>query len=131
MEFSDASSLDSLPMVLIIPKSKSFPWPWTELPLSCLIRVLIATIKSLGQCPCPRCFVRKDQIGGLGTVNDTKHRENIRTDNQEHQEKVETARKGIFQKGRAVASKVFETLLGITSIVPTRMSCLQFCKSNH
>ena len=113
-------------MVPIILKSKSFPWPWTELSLSFLIRVLIATIKSLGRCPCPRCFVRKDQIGDMGTVNDTKRRENIRTDNQERQEKVETARKGIFQKGCAVASKVFDTLLGMTSIVPTRMSCFQF-----
>ena len=131
MEFSDASSLDSLPMVLIILKSKSFPWPWTELPLSCLIRVLIMTIKSLGWCPCPHCFVCKDQVGGLGIVNDTKHHENICTDNQECQEKVETSHKGISQKGHAVASKVFDTLLGITSIVPTHVSCLQFCESNH
>lgn len=96
-----------------------------------MIRVLIATIKSLGRCPCPCCFVHKDQIGDLGTANDTKCHENICTDNQEHQEKVETACKGIFQKGWAVASKVFDTLLGMTSIVPTHMSCFQFHKSNH
>ena len=66
--------------------------------------------------------MRKDQIGDLGTANDTKHRENIRTDSQDRQEKVKTARKGIFQKGRAVASNVFNTLLGVTSMVPTRVS---------
>ncbi|KIK04639.1 hypothetical protein K443DRAFT_92736, partial [Laccaria amethystina LaAM-08-1] len=82
-------------------------------------KVLIATIKSLGRCPCPWCFVRKDQIGDLGTANDMKHHENICTDSQDRQEKAKTARKGIFQKGHAVASNVFNTLLGVTSMVPT------------
>ena len=69
--------------------------------------------------------MRKDQIGDLGTANDMKHREKIRTDSQDRQEKVETACKSIFQKGCAVASNVFNTLLGLTSMVPTRVSCLR------
>ena len=64
-------------------------------------------------------------------MNGTKHHENIHTDNQKCQEKVENAYKGIFQKGHAVASKVFDTLLGITSLVPMLVGCIQFHESNH
>ncbi|KAL0566510.1 hypothetical protein V5O48_015503 [Marasmius crinis-equi] len=38
-------------------------------------KVLLATIRNLGRCPCPQCFVEKDQIQELGTIRDRQRRE--------------------------------------------------------
>jgi len=84
-----------------------------------LSRVLLATIKSLRWCPCPRCHVLKDQMSDLSTVNDMKHQENIHEDNVEQQDKVEKACHGIFTKGYSIVSTAFQNIMGLTSLVPT------------
>lgn len=61
-------------------------------------------------------------MSDLGTVNDMKRRENIREDNVERQDKVEKARHGIFTKGYSIVSTVFQNIMGLTSLVPTRAS---------
>ncbi|THH07280.1 hypothetical protein EW146_g9368 [Bondarzewia mesenterica] len=66
-------------------------------------KIILASIKSLGKYPCPRCFVKKDQI-----------------DDSARQGKIKMARQWIFEKGYAIASKAVERLLGPTSLVPTR-----------
>ncbi|THH19110.1 hypothetical protein EW146_g1980 [Bondarzewia mesenterica] len=83
-------------------------------------KIILASIKSLGKCPCPRCFVKKDQIGALGMKLDQKRRENGRVDDSARQGKIKMARQWIFEKGYAVASKAVERLLGPMSLVPTR-----------
>ncbi|KAK6985130.1 hypothetical protein R3P38DRAFT_3332579 [Favolaschia claudopus] len=45
-------------------------------------KVLLATIKNLGGCPCPCCFVKKDQISDMGSKADMRRRQgNLREDN--------------------------------------------------
>jgi hypothetical protein len=42
-----------------------------------LNRVLLAGIKILGNCPYPRCLVRVDQVGELGTQRDQNRHEKL------------------------------------------------------
>jgi hypothetical protein len=58
----------------IIPKSASFTDYSTVSNRSSIYRVLIATIKDMGLCPCPRCFTPKSLFNSLGLVRDMKNR---------------------------------------------------------
>ncbi|KAL0065586.1 hypothetical protein AAF712_007364 [Marasmius tenuissimus] len=65
-------------------------------------KVRLATIRNLGRCPCPQCFVEKDQIHELGTSV------------------IERVWGWIFEKGRAVTGTAVEGLLQAKSWVPNR-----------
>ncbi|PBK60412.1 hypothetical protein ARMSODRAFT_898121 [Armillaria solidipes] len=83
-------------------------------------KVLIATIRDMGGCPCPRCKIRKEVIRGVGTDADLKFRkENARQDNDEWRQKVDDARKLIYEDGYAVNSAKVEEILKDESLVPT------------
>jgi hypothetical protein len=117
MEFSVDSIHIFLSMVLITQKSiLFFQIKFTS--IDSFHRVLLATIKSLGRCPCPRCHIKNDQIGDLGMVNDMKRRTNVCEDNSERREKVEKACQGIFKKGYSVVSNTFRNLMDLTLLVP-------------
>lgn len=81
----------------------------------------MATIRYLGGCPCPRCFIKKDQIGALGTKVDDQRRTHLRTDTEHRQHQVNKTRTWIFNKGRGVTSTWVEDLLQADSWVPTRV----------
>ena len=98
MEFSVNSIHVFLSMVLITLKSILF-LQIKFMFIDHFHRVLLALIKSLGCCPCPRCHIQQDQIRDLGTVNDMKHHTNVCKDNAKRQEKVQKACQGIFKKG--------------------------------
>ncbi|KAJ3569072.1 hypothetical protein NP233_g5289 [Leucocoprinus birnbaumii] len=83
-------------------------------------KALLATIRFLGGCPCPRCKIKKDQICDLGTDSDNAIWEDVRCDNKERQNLVEKARNLIFKKAKGVASACVEKLLKPLSMVPTR-----------
>ncbi|KAJ3574501.1 hypothetical protein NP233_g1725 [Leucocoprinus birnbaumii] len=83
-------------------------------------KALLATIRVLGGCPCPRCKIKKDQIGGLGTDADAAIHEDTRSDNKACRKLVDKARKIIFNKAKGVASSFVENLLKPLSLVPTR-----------
>ncbi|KAH9954823.1 hypothetical protein BGW80DRAFT_390490, partial [Lactifluus volemus] len=84
-------------------------------------KVLLATIKSMGQCPCPHCLVEKDQIAFMGTKLDMKRRrDKARQDSEARQQHVDRARKRIYEFGDRVNAKRFEDLFGPTSAVPNR-----------
>ncbi|KAI0054412.1 hypothetical protein BV25DRAFT_1817100 [Artomyces pyxidatus] len=83
-------------------------------------KVLLASIKSLAACPCPCCFVKKDQIGALGTHADRLRRMKPRVDDARRQDKVETTRRWIFERGYAIACKAVQRVLDPLSMVPTR-----------
>jgi Plavaka transposase len=91
----------------------------------CLIvlafRVLLASIKYLARCPCPRCFIQKDQIGAIGTTIDEQRRRHERVDSEHRQGDVEMTRSWIFEKGYGIISKHIENILQPTSLVPTRV----------
>jgi hypothetical protein len=87
-------------------------------------------MKFLAQCPCPRCLVKKDQIGEMGTKLDARHRANERVDNDARRSKVEMTRSWIFERGYSVAGTAVENILAPTSLVPTRV-CIQVCITSH
>ncbi|KAJ7060769.1 hypothetical protein C8F01DRAFT_1290667 [Mycena amicta] len=85
-------------------------------------KVLLACIRSLGGCPCPRCFVEKALIAEKGTANDMKRRENIREDTSARRFAVEAARKAIFEAGESVNGASVNRKLKAQSWAPTRNS---------
>ena len=92
-------------------------------------RILLACIKYLGNFPCPRCSLPKQQISELGTKNDKKRREKLaRVDNERRRDTVELAREWIFQKGVNVKSKPLQRLLDPKGWTPTRVRSLNLHK---
>ena len=85
-------------------------------------RVLIATIRDMGNLPCPRCLIPKGDISRLGLPTDIKIRERKRrTDSLQYRNKVEGARDIIYKQGFTVNSEAVERILKPESLVPTRV----------
>ncbi|KAK6985226.1 hypothetical protein R3P38DRAFT_3450728 [Favolaschia claudopus] len=80
---------------LIFPRSFTYGADYPENYI-----VLLATIKNLGGCPCPRCFITEDQIADKGTI--------------------ERVRGWIFGRGYRVNAAAVDRLLSGQSWVPTR-----------
>ena len=117
-------SLGSLHIWQIILKSELFAFVYLELRLMlCVLkRVLMACIRNLGNYPCPRCLITKEQINGLGTVVDGKRRAKLRQWTEKYQVNIEHARRIIYQYGYVVNSKAVDTIIGNESLTPTRVS---------
>ncbi|EFI27238.1 hypothetical protein CC1G_15066 [Coprinopsis cinerea okayama7 len=45
-------------------------------------KVLLATIRQLGSFPCPRCLIKKEDIGAMGTHIDRQCRAHVRIDDE-------------------------------------------------
>ena len=90
-------------------------------------RVLLCSIRDLGACPCPRCCVPLRRIPEMGTKTDAQRRETLKChDNIIKREKVDLARKFIYNEGRNVDSEAVERLLKLESLVPIRVSYRRF-----
>ncbi|KIM42576.1 hypothetical protein M413DRAFT_408453 [Hebeloma cylindrosporum] len=86
-------------------------------------KVLIATIRDKGQCPCPRCKVTKEEVSNVGKPSDMNIRKSrARKDDEDHQNRVRAARSLIYQKGYVVNSTYVDDLLKADSLVPTEAS---------
>ena len=83
----------------------------------CMGRVLIANIKNLGQCPCPRCSIRLDEVQGLGKPTDIQKRADVRRPTGKLFRVVKKARKAIY-KGYKVSGTCVDKLLGGMSRAP-------------
>lgn len=128
MVYAGAYIHGSSPTQLTIQKSMSSDSYVVNLILS-VSRVLIATVRDMGNFPCPRCKIAKTQLPGLGTVTDMKIRqEGIRVDTQ-RQTKVAAARKLIYEDGYVVNSKRVDDLLKDESLVPTTVSQLMLIQT--
>jgi len=85
---------------------------------------MLVTIKHLGNTPCPRCLVQKNEIHELGMKRDQNRRKRLaRKDDQARKRNVETARKLLFEKGLRPGSKYISNILGANSLTPNRV-CL-------
>jgi hypothetical protein len=75
----------------------------------------------MGQCPCPRCLIKKEDIGALGTTVDAEaRRKNMRHDDDKFRSIVQKARDNIYKGGYALGSdRGVEQLLKEHSLVPT------------
>jgi hypothetical protein len=86
---------------------------------SVIYRVLIATIKDMGLCPCPRCLTPKSFFSFLGLARDMKNRmDNVRV---YVMAKVVKAREFIHS-GNTVDGVKVEHSLGEGSWVPVLVS---------
>ena len=83
-------------------------------------RILIASIRNLGRCPCPRCLIPLDRVANMGMRRDmTQRRTLARIDDVKRRNRVETAREKIYEQGYVVDSTAVEDLLQEDSLVPT------------
>ncbi|KAJ3512102.1 hypothetical protein NLJ89_g3716 [Agrocybe chaxingu] len=84
-------------------------------------KVLMACLKYLSRCPCPRCLILKSKIPRLGSKSDNRDRKKLlRVDDTLRRNAIETARKLMFVQGINVTSVKIERILGPKSLVPTR-----------
>jgi hypothetical protein len=87
-----------------------------------LVRVLLATIRDNGNCPCPHCLIPRTKLDRLGHLSDSK----IRVDKARkyNARRVNMARKAIYTLGNPIGSVHVEQLLKPSSIVPTSVSLI-------
>ena len=83
-------------------------------------RVLLATIRNNGLCPCPRCLVSKSELDRLGLRRDVSIR--INKFREYVADKVDIARKAIYNLAKSFQSTVVQDLLQSFSGVPTLAS---------
>ncbi|KAG6913900.1 hypothetical protein DXG01_003626 [Tephrocybe rancida] len=79
-------------------------------------KVLLATIRDKGLCPCPRCYVRKSVLDHLGLARDGTVRSKLR---EFMKDKVDTARHFIYNMGLSITGDRVDMVLKDTSSVPT------------
>jgi len=89
--------------------------------LSACPRVLIANIKNMGTCLCPRCHVTIAEVQDIGTPIDTERRQDARRPTPAFFQMVARARKSVF-KGFKVSGPHVDKMLGFLSRVPTVVS---------
>ncbi|KAF4601473.1 hypothetical protein EYR40_004841 [Pleurotus pulmonarius] len=82
-------------------------------------KVLLATIRNLGGCPCPRCLTPKDRIVDLGTQLDRQRRLKTRINDDDRRSRIARIRDWIYIEGRALKNKFIELTLGPKSEVAT------------
>jgi hypothetical protein len=120
--FCDACFRDSSPTQLTTQKSVCYLMHISTNPSNACFstcRVLLASIKFLGNCPCPRCFIQKDQISALGTTVDRQRWNHMQEDNLVRQNMITTVCRWIFERGRSLTGPVLGRVLKRTSSVPT------------
>jgi hypothetical protein len=90
-----------------------------------LFRTLLACIKFLAQCPCPRCLTLKSKIGDLGKKVDRRRRERyVREDSHWLWSTITMVRDWLYRKGVNITSKHVKDNLGPRSLVPTLVSTI-------
>jgi hypothetical protein len=83
-------------------------------------RVIIASIRNLGRCPCPRCLIPLDRAANMGMQRDMTQRKNLaRIDDANRRDRVKVAREHIYEKSNGINSKGVQNLLQENSLVPT------------
>jgi hypothetical protein len=89
-------------------------------------RILLAGIRNLGSCPCPRCCIPLNRAHCLGMARDKSQRVSLsRIDNDDRRFRVATARQLIYETKKRVTGAAIEQLLKKDSLVPTTVrSCV-------
>lgn len=93
------------------------------------IRIVLASIRNLGDCPCPRCLTPIQLAHKFGTPEDKEmRRQEARVDDKNRQTTISKARKLIYGKigvkknaNYGVNSTAVEKLLKKQSLVPTEV----------
>jgi hypothetical protein len=105
------------------PEKSAHLLPHARTQLTAYCRVLIATVRDMGACPCPRCLVRKPDLYLLGTYQDQQLRhDHARHDDDAFRRAIRHARNLIYNKGYVVNSNSYEfETLNKMSLVPTEV----------
>lgn len=94
-----------------------------QLPTLTCSRILMASIRNLGDCPCPRCKIKLFRVHNLGMSMDrTQRRTQARVDDEIRRKNVLKARSLIYKHGHIINSAEIERLLKPESLVPTAVS---------
>ncbi|KAH9925200.1 uncharacterized protein B0H18DRAFT_877464, partial [Fomitopsis serialis] len=80
-------------------------------------KALLACIRFLGRCPCPRCLVQKADILKTGF---SKTWESIRVDSSRLRSIIAHVRRWIFKSGYSLTSKIIGQVMDPISVLPTR-----------
>ncbi|KAL5480587.1 hypothetical protein ACEPAI_1858 [Sanghuangporus weigelae] len=83
-------------------------------------RMLVASLKTMGAFPCASCEIPNKFIHMLGTRADEQRKAHKCIDNEAKQDKVENARRWIFESGYRLDSARVKDCLGPYSLIPTR-----------
>jgi hypothetical protein len=83
-------------------------------------RVLLATIRDSGFCPCPRCLIPKNKFDSMGLVRDISAR--IRQARIYFGNRILLARSFIYKHGKPITGAAVERILQPQSLVPTVVS---------
>ncbi|KAI0309441.1 hypothetical protein OF83DRAFT_65518 [Amylostereum chailletii] len=84
-------------------------------------KVILATIKALANCPCPRCLVEKHQVIRMGMKSDIRLRKTKAWHDDDTRKKaVNHARQLMFASGLAITSTRVQDWMKPLSLVPTR-----------
>lgn len=100
----------------ITPKSEDIELLCLFLFTNPFTRVLLATIRDRGLCPCPRCLVPKSRLDCLGLARDKAIRSKLR---EFTKDRVLLARRVIYELGNSITGVRVEDLLKDISAVPT------------
>lgn len=88
-------------------------------------RILMASIRNLGDCPCPRCKIPLSTVHKIGTPQDKDDRRSkARIDDTTYRDNIDNARRLINDYGHLVNSADVERLLKPESLVPTSVRSL-------
>ncbi|KAI0719739.1 hypothetical protein C8T65DRAFT_736307 [Cerioporus squamosus] len=84
-------------------------------------KMLLATLRDKGRCPCPRCLTSFSEISELGTAADREaHQARARPPAPEREPIIASARELIYGSNYVVNSEHVEGLLAEQSLVPVR-----------
>ncbi|KZT63977.1 hypothetical protein DAEQUDRAFT_815297 [Daedalea quercina L-15889] len=83
-------------------------------------KALLACIRFLGRCPCPRCLVEKANILKTGWSGDQPSPTDLRTDSSTLRSIISRVRRWIFERGYTLASKAISTIMDPISVLPTQ-----------
>ena len=125
MRFGAVSILGYSHILLIIVRRMSHLVKYPNFATQVYYRILIASIRNLGRCPCPRCLITLDCVVDMGKRRDMTQRETLaRIDDMSRRNRVDSAREIIYEKNYAVDGNPVENLLKVDSLVPTAVSDL-------
>ena len=126
----------------IFTYSADYPEKWVAWSLFCCIffshtslnRILIASIRNRGRCPCPRCLIPLNRVHNIGMARDMAQRVTMpRVDDSQRRTRVSAAREIIYDKNMQVNCAAVEQLLQDMSWVPTAVCVVFFvikCKQH-
>ncbi len=88
--------------------------------LTLTFRVLLAAMRHLAKCPCPRCLIKLNQISAAGTKIDYQRRAHKRVDTKPLQLTLKRVRRWIFE-GANMAGKNIQAPLKDHSLFPIQV----------